>query len=136
MTAVLTGHRYLAGKLAIILTFLALSGCGFSPRPVEPVVAGGQRFFTLDWQVGRRGAQPVVQGHVRNDWGFSATGVRLLVEGLEAPDRVISQRLVSLGGQVAPGARVYFETPMPQAATYRVRVFAFDWIQSGEMFGR
>jgi len=37
---------------------------------------------------------------------------------------------------LTPGTRAYFETSMPPAPTYRVRVFAYDWIQSAEMFGR
>jgi hypothetical protein len=118
--------------VAVTLAFM-VGGCGFSTRPVEPLVAGAQRFFTLEWQAGQRGGQRLVTGYIRNDWGFAATSVRLLVEGLEPPDRLVSQRIVSLGGQLTPGTRAYFETPMPPAVTYRVRVFAFDWLQSPEM---
>jgi hypothetical protein len=78
----------------------------------------------------------MVRGYIKHDWGFAAAHVRLLVEGLEPQNRVASQRIISLGGQLAPGARASFETPMPPAPTYRVRVFAFDWIQSVEMHGR
>ena len=122
--------------LFVAVLVFALGGCGFSARPVEPIVAGAQRFFTIEWQASPRGAQRLVRGYIKNDWGFAATNVRLLVEGLEPPTRVVSQRIISLGGQLAPGTRVHFETPMPLAPTYRVRVFAFDWIQSGEMYGR
>ena len=115
---------------------LVVGGCGFSVQPVEPLVAGAQRFFSLEWQAGSLGAQRLVHGYIKNDWGFVAANVRLLVEGLEPPNRVASQRIISLGGQLAPGARAYFETPMPPAPNYRVRVFVFDWIQSGELHGR
>jgi hypothetical protein len=113
-----------------------VAGCGFGTRPLEPVVAGAQRFFTIDWETARRGTQPVVRGYIKNEWGLPAANVRLLVEGLEPPDRLVSQRLVGIGGQVMPGSPVYFETPMPPAPSYRIRVFAFDWVQASETFGR
>jgi hypothetical protein len=116
-----------------MVLMLGAGGCGFSTQPVEPLVAGAQRYFTLEWQAASRAGRRLVQGYVRNDWGFAATNLRLLVEGLEHPDRLVSQRIIALGGQLTPGTRAYFETTMPPASTYRVRVFAFDWIQSIEM---
>jgi hypothetical protein len=121
---------------AIALIVLAATGCGFSTQPVEPLVAGGQRFFILDWQATQRGGQPLVQGHVKNNWGLTAQNVMLLVEGVEPPDRIASQRLVSIGGQLNPGTSAYFQTPIAPAPTYRVRMFSFDWVQSPEMHGR
>ena len=117
------------------LLLLAVSGCGFSSQPVEPLVTGSQQFFSIDWQVSPRGNQRVVQGYIKNNWGLAAANMRLLVEALE-PGRLVSQRIIWLGGQLTPGTRAYFETPMPPAPSYRVRVFAYDWIQSAEMFGR
>jgi hypothetical protein len=122
--------------LLIALLVLGAGGCGFSSQPLEPLVVGAQQFFTLEWQSSQRGGQRVVQGHIRNNWGLSAANVRLLVEGLEPPGRVVSQRIIWLGGQLTPGTRAYFETSIPPAPTYRVRVFAYDWIQSPELFGR
>ena len=122
--------------LRLALVLLGAGGCGFSSQPLEPLVVGSQQFFALDWQTSRRGNQSVVQGYIRNNWGFTAANMRLLVEALEPPDRLVSQRIIWLGGQLTPGTRAYFETAMPPATTYRVRVFAYDWIQSGELFGR
>lgn len=119
----------------VALTLLVAGGCGSATR-VEPLVAGAQQFFTIDWQRGQRGAQRLVQGHIKNEWGFTATNLRLLVEALDPPDRLISQRFVSLGGQLTPGARTFFEAPVPPAGTYRVRVFAFDWVESPELHPR
>jgi hypothetical protein len=127
--------RVLRG-IGLAAVLLVIGGCGFSTQPVEALVGGGPRFFSLEWHVSPRSAERLVQGYVKNDWGFVATNVRLLVEGLEPPNRIVSQRIFSLGGDLAPGTRAYFETPMPPSPTYRVRVFAFDWIQSGEMHGR
>ena len=118
------------------LLVLVAGGCGFSSQPLEPLVVGTQRFFTVEWQAARRGNGRVVQGYIRNDWGLAAANVRLLVDGLEPPDRLVGQRLITIGGQLLPGSRASFETAMPPASSYRVRVFVFDWVQSGEMFGR
>ena len=129
----------MTNNIAILLLFVAIqivSGCGFSTRPIEPVVSGGQQFFRLEWQTARRGSERIVQGAVRNDWSQPAANVRLLVEALDPPDRIVSQRLVGLGGQLAPGVVVPFEMSMPPATTYRVRMFSFDWVQAGETFGR
>ena len=123
----------------LLLTFVmlfAVAGCGSSSQPLEPLVTGSQQYFTLEWQTSRRGNQPVVQGYIRNEWGFAAANMRLLVEGTEPSGRLVGQRLIWLGGQLMPGTRAYFETSMPPAPSYRVRVFSYDWIQSAEMFGR
>ncbi len=120
----------------IAFLLLAVGGCGFSSQPVEPLVTGSQQFFSLEWQSSPRGNQRVVQGCIKNTWGLAAANMRLLVEALEPPDRLVSQRIIWLGGQLTPGTRAYFETSMPPAPTYRVRVFAYDWIQSAEMLGR
>jgi hypothetical protein len=125
--------RYL---LLTLVVLFAVAGCGFSSQPLEPLVTGSQQYFTLEWQTSRRENRPVVQGYIRNDWGFAAANMRLLVEGIEPPGRLVGQRLIWLGGQLTPGTRAYFETSMPRAPSYRVRVFSYDWIQSGEMFGR
>jgi hypothetical protein len=61
--------------LFVAILVLVISGCGFSAQPVEPLVAGGQRFFTLEWQAGPRGAQRLVWGYIKNEWGFAAGNV-------------------------------------------------------------
>jgi hypothetical protein len=123
-------------RMLVAAMLVAAGGCGFSSQPLEPLVVGSQQFFSLEWSTGRRGNQPLVQGYIRNNWGFAAANMRLLVDALDPPDRLVSQRLIWLGGQLTPGTRAYFETVMPPASTYRVRVFAYDWVQSPEMFGR
>jgi hypothetical protein len=71
---------------------------------------------------------------VSNDWGFAATRVQLLVEALDSSGRIESQTVSWLGHPVPPGSRVYFEVRAPRpAATYRVRVFAFDWLQTASI---
>jgi hypothetical protein len=99
---------------------------------LQPLVAGWQQFFKLDWQAGERSGRPVVSGHVLNDWGFPAANMRLLVDGLDNSGAIVDQHVAWLGTMVNPGTRAYFEVPLERpAANYRVSVFAFDWVQSG-----
>jgi len=101
---------------------------------LTPRIVGWEQFFKLDWQADQRRGQPVVTGHIMNDWGFPARSIQLLVEGLDGTGNVVAQRVTWLSGELTPGMRAYFEEPAPQpgpAASYRVSVFAFTWIQVG-----
>lgn len=115
----------------------AASVAGPAASPAEtkllrPLVIGWEQFFKLNWQVGQRHGHPVVVGHIYNNWGTAATNVRLLVDGLDPAGYVIAQRLAWLGGDLTPGTTAPFEIAVPgPAATYRVSVFAFDWIERG-----
>ena len=96
-----------------------------------PLVRGWEQFFKVTWEPLQRHGRPYVAGYVMNDFGFPAMRVQLLVDGLDASGHVTSQSVSWLGSSVQPGSRVYFEVPAPQpAVTYRVSVFAFDWLQT------
>jgi hypothetical protein len=100
-------------------------------QPLTPLVAGWEQFFKVDWQVGERGQQRVVWGHLLNDWGMPAAKIQLLVEGVDASGGVVGQKVAWFGPTLTPGVRGYFEVPVPwQTPTYRVSVFAFDWVQA------
>jgi hypothetical protein len=100
-------------------------------RPLTPLVLGWEQFFKLDWQVSQGRTAPVVWGHVLNDWGMPAARIQLLVEGLDGSGQIVGQKVAWLGSILTPGTRGYFEVPVPwKAPTYRVSVFAFDWVQS------
>jgi len=94
---------------------------------------GWEQYFKLDWQAGERRGQPVVYGHIFNNAGFVAGKVRLLVEGVDDKGGVVSQRIGWLGTQLTPGTTAPFEVAAAErASTYRVSVFAFDWLQRGK----
>lgn len=116
---------------ALALALLALLAGVASAAVLQPLVSGWERYFTLDWQPGTRGGTPVVSGHIFNDGGFTATRIQLLVEGLDAAGNVTSQRVEWLGTMLTPGTTASFELRPAPAATYRVSVFAFDWLQRG-----
>ena len=121
-------------KLVAIVTalvLLAAAGTSLAATQLYPLVGGWEQFFKLEWQTGDRGGKPVVYGKIPNDWGMPAANMRLLVDGLDSSGAVVTQRVEWLGSMLQPGMRAQFEIRMPQAApSYRVSVFAFDWVQA------
>ena len=115
---------------ALVVLVVALSAAHLAPAAsLTPLVSGWEQFFKLEWQAPAGNGRPIT-GYILNDWGFSASRIQLLVEGLDQGGQVVGQRVEWLGALLTPGMRAYFEVPAPgPAATYRVRVFAFDWLQ-------
>ena len=123
-------------RKALLVAAMLVVGMGAQAGAelLTPRIVGWEQFFKLDWQADQRRGQPIVSGHIMNDWGFPARNIQLLVEGLDGGGNVVGQRVSWLGSELTPGTRAYFETPAPPpapAATYRVSVFAFDWVQTG-----
>lgn len=121
-----------ARHLVAALLLLGLpAGSGAADR-LAPLIVGWESFFKVDWEAGDRAGRPIVRGHVLNDWGYPARRIQLLVEGLDSSGQIVTQQVEWLGTALTPGTRAYFEVPVRQrAASYRVSVFAFDWVQSG-----
>ena len=95
---------------------------------LAPLVVDGERYFTLEWQT----ADTEVWGRIRNEWGFTARRVRLLVDSLDAAGAVTAQTLSYLPFDLPPGTGSYFAAHVPAgAASYRVSVFQWEWVQSG-----
>ena len=100
---------------------------------LEPLVVGWERYFKLEWLSEDRSGSPVLYGKIFNDGGFSARNVRLLAEGLDARGNVVDQTVTWLGLELTPGTTAPFEVSLHQsAASYRVVVFAYDWVQRGK----
>lgn len=122
-------------RRALVVTvalLLAASAPAVPAETLQPLAVGWELFFKLTWTVGERKGQPVVAGHIYNDWGFAATNVRLLVDELDATGQVIDQRLSWLGFTLTPGTTAPFEIRVAhRTSNHRVSVFAFDWVQTG-----
>src|SRR5262245_5741275 len=117
--------------VALMLTVVTAAPLGAVDRLLTTLMPGWEQFFMLDWQVSQGRNQPLVWGHIFNDWGMPAARVQLLVEGLDAQGKIVGQKVHWLGSTLSPGIKDYFEVPVPwQAPTHRVSVFAYDWVQS------
>jgi hypothetical protein len=116
-----------------LLCLLSAGPAVASQPSLQPLVAGWEQHFTLAWQVSQSRGRPVLEGYIRNESGFAALRVRLLVESLDASGRPVEQRVEWLGTGLTPGHRVFFEVPAPpRSATYRVSVFSYDWVQAAQ----
>lgn len=102
--------------------------------PYESLVQGWQSAFAVTWEPMTRWGRPWLGGYLSSELGVTASRVQLLVDGIDASGRTVSQNVSWLGSAVPPGARVYFEVPAPQpASSYRVSVLAFDTLQTASV---
>lgn len=99
---------------------------------LTPLVVDGERYFRLEWQAADTGGQPTVWGRVRNEYGFTARKVRLLIDSLDPAGAVTAQTIAYVPFDVTPGTGGYFEARVPaRAASYRITVFQWEWVQAG-----
>jgi hypothetical protein len=125
---------WLVRSAALALLLLLAAAPPAAAQSLTPLVLGWEQFFKLTWDASEDRGQPVVRGYIKNDAGFAANKVRLLVEAVDASGRVTGQRVSWLGSALTPGMRAYFEAPAPpRAAAYRVSVFAYDWLQTASV---
>jgi hypothetical protein len=122
------------------LTILGLAVAAIGPAvpttaaELQPLMAGWERHFTVDWQPGQYRGQPAVQGYVNNVSPYHTGNIRVLIESLDAGGKVTSQKVAWLPGDVLGGGRLYFQVPTAVAPAYRVRVFSYDRIELDSNF--
>lgn len=97
--------------------------------PAATTVSRGDGPFTLEWSVAAPGR---IAGRIRNDYHDPARRIRLLVEALDASDRVIAQQYEWLAADaIGPNGERYFDVRnLPPADHYRVLVHSWDIIQA------
>jgi hypothetical protein len=114
------------------LLVVAASTVAQGAAMLTPLVVDGERYFTVEWQTADTNGHPTVYGRIRNEYGFSARKIRLLVNSLDATGAVTAQTIAYVPFEVTPGTTANFEAHVPaRAASYRVSVFQWDWSQSG-----
>jgi hypothetical protein len=116
--------------LAVVLV---VTGCApaAGPRgPLEPLMAGWEQHFTVDWRADPRGPGVVVWGYLNNQSPYTFDRVRVLVDALGPDGQITSQRIVWAPGLLGGGGRTYFEVPMELASNYRVRPFSYDRVET------
>lgn len=119
--------------MATLLTVLAVEAEGAN-RYLTPHAVGWERHFSVTWESFEWRGRPYLSGYVHSQYGATATRVQLLVDGLDPSGQIVAQRVEWLGGPVSGFSRRYFEVPVPgPASTYRVRVFAFDFLQAARL---
>ena len=115
-----------------ILLLSASSAMAQGPARLTPRVLEGERYFTLQWQAGDTNGRSDVHGVILNEYGLGARKIRLLIDSLDAGGGVTAQTIAYVPFDLSPGTRSYFEARVPaRAASYRVSVFQWEWIQGG-----
>ncbi len=116
--------------IAAVLGVLAARS-GVAAQPLTPHFPAWERYFAVSWEPFERRGRPHLSGYVVSSYGAHATRVQLLVDSLDSSGQVVAQRVEWLAGGVPGFSRAYFEVPVPQpASSYRVSVFAFDFLQA------
>ena len=87
-----------------------------------------ERFFHLEWDVRPGTSGPTVEGYVYNKTDMQAERMQLRIEQLDATGNVVGQTTTWVLGNLPPGNRAFFQTRVPQAASYRVAVLSFNWL--------
>jgi len=118
-----------AALVAVLLTAPVASAQSLTPH-----FPAWERYFGVSWEPVERRGQPWLGGYVVSKWGETATGVKLLVESLDANGQVVGQRVEWLNSVVPVFSRTYFEVPAPpRAASYRVSMYSFDFPQAARV---
>jgi hypothetical protein len=127
-------------RLIIVLVVASLApGCtaanGMTPSAsVTTTVQGWEHYFRLDWSPKATAAGTEIEGYVYNNYGRPMGGVRVLGQALDAQGNVIAQKIEWVPGIVPTLDRSYFRiSALPTAPQYRVTVWAFDIIDSGDL---
>jgi len=89
-------------------------------------------WFRVSWQPGV--LPSTIEGHVDNTSPFRAIDVRLQIEGVDAANHRMGERLVWADDDVAPGGTTsYFAQTIPGAVDYRITVVSFELIAEGSV---
>lgn len=127
-----------ASRLGVVLLILALAASHagaattrWQPGNLQPLIVGWQQFFRVEWNGTKLRGQSAVEGHITNVWGFAATDIQLLVKGFDRSGKMTGQLVAWGPKEIDPGSRVYFDVPVPRAASYEVAIFAWNWVQTG-----
>jgi hypothetical protein len=86
------------------------------------------RYFRLDWQVVPSSGGPTLEGYVYNQTDMLAIQMQINIEELDAAGSVVGRRETWVIGDVPPGNRSFFSARVNQAASYRVAVLSFNWL--------
>jgi hypothetical protein len=116
---------------AVLLVLAGVTGPPAVAEPLAPLVVDWEQSFRIEVRPVSPGPRSVVSGTVWNTATWSTKKIQLLVDGLDAAGEPVTQRVVWLGVDLAAGTHAAFDVPMPPAASYRVRVFAFDTGRGG-----
>ena len=96
---------------------------------LQPLMAGWEHVFSVDWQPGQYRGKPSVEGYVNNNSPYHAANIRIIIDRLDAGGLVTDQKVAWVPGDLLGGGRLFFQVPTQPAPSYRVRVFSYDRVE-------
>lgn len=109
---------------ALALAWGGILGLARSASAQNYAPASLARWFRLEWKV----SGGKLTGYVYNQTNRAAARMQLLIEGLDGSGKVTRKTTTWVLGGAPPNNRAYFEAPVPKAASYRVSVLSFEWL--------
>ena len=114
---------------------LGVAGCAGTAAPSATVTTANpawEHYFDIAYDVQQQGSARTLSGYVTNEDGSPVQALSLLVQGLDAGENVVTQRLVWIHGGVPGFGRSYFTIAgLEPAEKYRVTVWSFDRRRAG-----
>jgi hypothetical protein len=112
-------------KQTILAFLVVVLGAGMA----WAVVSRGNGPFTINWEVTPK---RTIEGRVYNEYHNPMMRIRLLVEALDASDRVVDKTFGDVFGVVGPLSDRYFVvSKLPPADHYRVSVESYTSLEAG-----
>jgi hypothetical protein len=109
---------------AVVVSLFVASGAG-------AVVSHGNGPFRIEWELTPK---HTIAGRVYNEYHTPVARVRVLVEGRDAADRVVTRTLGDVFGEIGPGSGRYFTVArVPPADHYQVSVDSYTTLDDGGM---
>jgi hypothetical protein len=112
-----------------IATLVLGAGLPSAGAELEPLMAGWERVFSVDWQPGLYRGKPSVEGYVSNNSPYHTGNIRIIIDSLDAGGQVTNQQIAWVPGDLLGGSRLFFQVPTQPAPSYRVRVFSYDRVE-------
>ena len=106
---------------ALLGSSASAAGAPFAAQSLE-------RFFRVEWQARPAPSGAVVDGYVYNKTDMRTGQMQINIEQLDAGGRVLGETHAWVLGELPPASRAFFEARVPVAASYRVTVLTFSWM--------
>jgi hypothetical protein len=121
----------------VVLVLCAACAATSTPAgPLQPLVSGWEQHASIEYQAAPRSDGAVVWGYLQTASPYTFHRIRVLVDALDDSNEIIAQQVAWVPGTLGWPSRLYFEVPMPPAASYRVQVFSWDRLESDRGRGR
>jgi hypothetical protein len=112
--------------LGLLTTVMLAAAAPVRAGEIQPHMLGWEQVFRIEFAPVPKGTTTVLEGVLTNVSPYNLTGIRLLVDVLDASGQMTSQQLSFVPGGLGGGDHVPFSISVVPAPAYRVRVYTYD----------